>query len=143
MGTDYAKIAEEAIGQPVEAAGLFEPSGSQYSSRYGGNAAGGILTGLAKHSDRGKAAADLPWRMIIGVTDSQIYVFEAKEKIGHFEIETPALFVLDRGSTTAEKHVGGVAAEGLSLTAPDGTRVEVEAQRVAGHGTDVIKLLVG
>ena len=122
MSTDYKGIAESAIGGTVVAAGLFEPAGGQYSpSRGGGNAAGGILMALSKHSDRGQAAADLPKWTIIGVTDSQIHVFEAKEKIGHYEIAGPALFVLDRASTTAEKHLGGLAAEGLSLTGADGT----------------------
>lgn len=144
MGTDYAKITGEAIGEPVQAAGLFQPAGGQYStSRGGGNSAGGIVMALSKHSDRGKAAADLPKWMIIGVTESQIHVFEAKEKIGHYEIGGPALFTLDRASTTAEKHVGGLEAEGLSLLGADGERVEVEAPRMSGHGADVIKLLVG
>jgi len=100
---------------------------------------------LAKHSDRGKAAAeeDLPKWMIIAVTDSQIHVFEAVEKIGHYEIGGAALAVLDRASTTAEKHLSGLGAEGLSLLAGDGTRLEVEAPRMSGHGTEVIKLLAG
>lgn len=142
MGTDWNRIAEEAIGQAVLAAGLFEPAGDQYSaSRGGGNAAAGLVMALGKHGDRAKAAADLPKWMIIGVTESEIHVFEAKQKIGHYEIEGPAFAVLDRSTTTATKHLGGAAAEGLSLVREDGARLEVEAPRLTGHGTDVIKLL--
>ncbi len=142
MGTDYKKIAEDAIGEPVEAAGLFEPAGAQYSSSHsGGNAAGGLVKALSKHSSRSEAAADLPSWMIIGVTGSQIHVFEAQEKIGHYEINSTAIFTLDRASTQVEKHLGGLGAEGLSLIGADGTRVEVEAPRLAGHGADVISLL--
>lgn len=146
MGTDYKQISEDAIGQPVQAAGLFEPAGAQYSSsRVGGGGGSGILMAISKHSDRGEAAAEanLPKWMIIAVTDEQIHVFEAKEKIGHYELAEPALAVLDRSSTTAEKHLSGLGAEGLSLLADDGRRVEVEAPRMTGHGMDVINLLVG
>lgn len=146
MGTDYVKISSEAIGEEVEVAGLFQPAGGQYSSaRAGGNAAGGIVMALSKHSDRTKSAneANLPQWMILAVTASQVHVFEAKQKIGHYEIAGPAFGVFDRSSLTAEKHLGGLEAEGLSLTSTDGKRLEVEAPRLSGHGTDVIKLLAG
>lgn len=141
MGTDYKKISEDVIGEPVEAAGLFEPAGAQYSASRGGGAASGLIQSLSKRSSRTQAAEDLPKWMIIAVTASQIHVFEAQEKIGHYEIASSALAVMDRGTTTATKHLGGAAASGLSLVGADGDRIEVEAPRLAGHGGDVISLL--
>ncbi len=139
MGTDYKKISEDVIGEPVEAAGLFEPAGDQWTGKHGGE--GAIFDPITNRSERHQAAADLPAWMIIAVTATQIHVFEAHQKIGHYEIRESALAVMDRSTTTATKHLGGLSAAGLSLVGADGDRIEVEAPRIAGHGGDVISLL--
>lgn len=129
--------AQEAVGsgEKVEAAGVFQPRGTEGAMTAVG--AVGVAAGGALAKDEG-----VPRWTLIAVTPQHLYAFAAEPAIGGgvSSLEPFATFERDKIAITVHGRLGVRTFEVEDTTS--GRRFEWEAQRFSPmHGSVVVKLL--
>lgn len=146
-------LDERGIRDTVVAVGQFNPRGMSGASLAGGLAgseAGGVLGGLGDsvgtiggyYAGRaaGASASALPQSMLVAVSDTTVYGFEAAHRNA---TPTDLVFQVPRAGLGVEVHQR-VNVRVLELVEPSGARIELEGNRLpVTHSKDVIAHLQG
>jgi hypothetical protein len=146
-----AAVVRSGVDDEICAAGLFNPRGHSGSAFVGGLIGGdvggsigvggvGTVGGLIAAQKVHDASSGLPEEMLVGVSDTAVYGFEAHKK---HELEaTRLVFRLERSRLDVKVH-GRFNVRVLELVHSDtGSSVQLEGLRFPGiHAGDVIHTL--
>ncbi len=147
-----AALSHQGFDDTVSVAGQFNPrgaSGAMFAGGFVGDGIGGLAgpagdaigtVGGALGARRGMAAAHgLPVDMIVGVSAEWVYGFAGRSRSREPQ---RLVFRLPRAGLTATVQ-GRVNVRTLCLTTADGSRVELEGNRLPiTHSKDVMEALV-
>lgn len=146
-------LDERGVRDTVVAVGQFNPRGMSGASIAGGMAgaeAGDVLGGLGDavgtiggyYAGRaaGAASSPLPQSVLVGVSDTTVYGFEAAHRNS---TPTDLVFQVPRAGLEVKVHQR-VNVRVLELIEPSGARIELEGNRLpVTHSKDVIQHLQG